>query len=377
MTSGAAPDNPEPGIAARILLLFVSVAALCYALLFSPAEDSPAAPAGSEAAGTLSNLYHSNVSPPPIYKVTVSGEERLYFRGQDASFLSPLDRSFLAPPGPGGRMIYLDWGARNGDSLQEMFDWERGLHDLLAGGTDNGEPLFTEAHCFEARAEYNEAWKGIIARAQPKGVRVHFHNVAVWTENTTLTFSLSDVASSAMPVAQQAFKEAQLVSVEAVDISEWLLANVRPEDQVVVKCDIELAEVPVFRHLRETGAVTLLDVILYECHHFKLTGLDPTLTEEQCREECSGLVEQFSHLAKPPDFYFWARKFQDKQQEGFWMHRLYRTPPNQCNSILDTGNVKVSLFASRATLLPSLPFLCVPRAFSSLIPSPSFPPFHL
>ena len=341
-TRGASnsPDAASwvPG-ALRWLALAAALALHAHVSSGAPARAPPPplraaspAPAATAAAAPLASLIGgagASVAQAP-----------LHFRGIDASWLAPLDRALIAPPGRGGRRISLDWGARNGDSLQELFDWERGLHELLAGGTDDGSPIFTEAHCFEARSEYNAVWEGIAARARARGVRVHFHNFAVWTENTTLSFTLADVASSAMQVAHEAFKDSQREQVAAVDIAAWLAANVREEDHVMVKCDIELAEVPVFRHLRERLAVRFLDVILYECHFFRLTGLDPALTEKECSEECSGLVAQFSHLRKPPEFFFWARKFQGAQQEGFWMHRFFRTPANDCDTVFDTGRVR-------------------------------------
>jgi hypothetical protein len=293
-----------------------------------------------------------------------------YFRGIDISWLSPFDRALLAPPtAPEGKRIYLDWGARNGDSLEEWLDWERELHKLLDSGTDDGTPIFTEAHCFEARDEYNAAWEGIIKRAAAKGVTVHFHNVAVWTEDTTLEFSLADVASSAIDVAKAAVVTSDhppLAMVKAIDMSAWLFANIREIDHVVVKCDIEMAELPVYRHLRETKAVALLDVILYECHFFLLTALDPKVTEKTCSDECRGIVDDNQHLKNPPSFFFWgkktsrrqgqprdeyltshptfllssARKFRGNQQEGFSMHRFHRTPANDCDSIFDTGKIQ-------------------------------------
>lgn len=76
----------------------------------------------------------------------------------------------------------------------------------------------------------------------------------MWTENRTLTFSEADLSSSGVQTAQnRADFQAASLQVQALDIDAWLLATVRQEDDVTVKVDIELAEIPVFARLVQTG----------------------------------------------------------------------------------------------------------------------------
>ena len=58
----------------------------------------------------------------------------------------------------------------------------------------------------------------------------------------------------------------QTVEVPAIDFAAWLTKNVKLEDYVVVKMDIEHAEYAVLPRMLATGAACLVDELYLECH---------------------------------------------------------------------------------------------------------------
>ena len=142
----------------------------------------------------------------------------------------------LSPHRP-GRAVLVDWGARNGDSLTAM------VAHVKTPTTKNAlHSHFDVAYAFEARPVYNALWRDIVARSTAPVV--NFYNYAVWTENTTLTFSDNDLSSSGVRTADNSkdFEKKPSLKVAAMDADAWLRAHVAPEDDVTVKVDIELAE---------------------------------------------------------------------------------------------------------------------------------------
>ncbi len=131
------------------------------------------------------------------------------------------------------RSVLLDWGARNADSLTWMVSHVR--------ANTGRHTHFDVAHAFEARPTFNQEWKRITETSVKP--TVNFYNFAVWTENTTLTFSDADYGSSAVHTPQNEKAFAKSMTVQAIDIDAWLRANVRPGDDVTLKVDIEMAEV--------------------------------------------------------------------------------------------------------------------------------------
>ena len=61
-------------------------------------------------------------------------------------------------------------------------------------------------------------------------------------------------------------KVKETVEVPAIDFAAWLTKNVKLEDYVVVKMDIEHAEYAVLPRMLATGAACLVDELYLECH---------------------------------------------------------------------------------------------------------------
>lgn len=54
--------------------------------------------------------------------------------------------------------------------------------------------------------------------------------------------------------------------VRVVDLAGWMLESFRPEDFVVLKLDVEGMEHLIIPRMVETGAMALVDILLWECH---------------------------------------------------------------------------------------------------------------
>eukprot|EP00756_Hemistasia_phaeocysticola_P064230 Hpha_TRINITY_DN7618_c0_g1::TRINITY_DN7618_c0_g1_i2::g.19210::m.19210 len=85
------------------------------------------------------------------------------------------------------------------------------------------------------------------------------------------------------------------LEMKVVSLAEWLTENVKKEDFVVLKIDIEGMEHQVIPQLRETGALDLVDELFVECHH-QGTGTGPGAKRAS---ECKKLREDTLALGVP------------------------------------------------------------------------------
>lgn len=97
---------------------------------------------------------------------------------------------------------------------------------------------------------------------------VEFNSVAVWTENTTLTFHRHQysVGYSVYDTHPKSFKQQGEFQVPAIDFSAWLKAKVSPDDYVILKMDIEGAEYKVLQKMLDDGTIDLVSKLYIEFH---------------------------------------------------------------------------------------------------------------
>jgi FkbM family methyltransferase len=96
---------------------------------------------------------------------------------------------------------------------------------------------------------------------------VTYHQVAVWTENTEVTFYQHEwsVGFSVYNSHPKSCRDGQF-AVKAIDFSEWLKQNVTADDYVVLKMDIEGSEYKVLRKMFDDGTIDLIDKLYIEFH---------------------------------------------------------------------------------------------------------------
>jgi FkbM family methyltransferase len=108
----------------------------------------------------------------------------------------------------------------------------------------------------------------------PKGVIIH--KSAAWTSAGELEFYVCPTNKESQ--GPSVFKEKTTgnldkghpVKVKCFDFSSWLKSKFAPTDNIIVKCNIEGAEYPIFRHLWEQGTIGYIKKLFLRTHWNKI-----------------------------------------------------------------------------------------------------------
>mmetsp|Transcript_39056 Transcript_39056/g.124346 ORF Transcript_39056/g.124346 Transcript_39056/m.124346 type:complete len:262 (+) Transcript_39056:303-1088(+) len=176
-----------------------------------------------------------------------------------------------------GKKAYVDCGAR---------EYKSSIGGWFHPDYPQSE-MFDEIVGFEVMKKY---WKSYGRRSRSK---VELHNLAVWKENATVTFS---------PERTETFKMATINSggpqglagefeIQAIDFADFLQRRFTQDDFVVVKVDIEGAEYAVLDRLISTGAIDLVDDLYVEWHFEEFHG--KAISQGKKREDA---VDQLKRL---------------------------------------------------------------------------------
>ncbi len=162
------------------------------------------------------------------------------------------------------RKVFIDCGTNLGIVLNR-FIHELPDHDFYA---------------FEPNPDLLSSIHAQVAQAAP-APRVEISQSAVWTQDGTIDLFLGHHESSTVmpgkrvpPMYDQQIDYDAPVSVPAIDFSAWLHRTVAPDDQVVVKMDIEGAEYPVLRKLLSDGTIGRLSVLYIEWHYDRFPAMN-------------------------------------------------------------------------------------------------------
>lgn len=170
------------------------------------------------------------------------------------------------------RLIYLDLGARDYDSSIPTF----------VNNYPSGKEFRVIA--FEADPKWNFYYND--------RKNVEYYNFAVGITNKTTYLSSHTPAAK---ITDQITDTA----VNVLDFSEWLRNNIKPQDFVVAKMDIEGMEFDLIPYLRTQQTLLLIDELFIECHHIEMWGNGPkTFTE------CYGMLSSL-------------------QTDGIWTHEWF------------------------------------------------------
>ena len=167
---------------------------------------------------------------------------------------------------------FIDLGCNDGVSIRDF-----------AEGYRYDEPDFKDFKLigFDPLNVYQKKWKKLKSK-----YNVEFIQAAVWDKNEDLIFNecVDDIASSLMTKSTGEILDSY--EVQGIDFAEWLKENIKPEDYVVTKFDIEGAEYVVIPHLIRTGASKLIDKWFIEFHNHKITD-DYSEAEKFIRDHIS------------------------------------------------------------------------------------------
>ena len=182
------------------------------------------------------------------------------------------------------RRIYLDLGANAPETSVLPF-----VHKYPVGEQ-------FELVAFEADPTWLPSYRPPLCNASCEGIKLV---QAVVGLNETISYVAShglSVGRSASPIPDKI----HTVPVMTVDIRRWLVENVRHEDFVVMKMDIERAEFAILPALlHEPSVLRLIDELFVECHHLETWDNGPHL-----RRECLALYDKL-------------------QAAGVWTHDWY------------------------------------------------------
>jgi FkbM family methyltransferase len=182
------------------------------------------------------------------------------------------------------RQIYLDLGANAPETsvLPFVYKYPRGEQFELVA--------------FEADPTWLPSYRPPLCNTSCEGIK---WVQAVVGLNDTISYFAShglSVGRSASPTSDKV----HTVPVTTVDLRRWLVENVRHEDFVVMKMDIERAEFAILPALlHEPSVLRLIDELFVECHHLETWDNGPHF-----RRECLTLYDKL-------------------QAAGVWTHDWY------------------------------------------------------
>ena len=176
--------------------------------------------------------------------------------------------------------IYIDCGTHLGEGLKKH------IEDC---GIDQDWKIFT----FEANKYTYELFQKTISESVlppkyqwAKWDNIKYHHKAVWIENGDLLiahqrndFSV-DGSSTILPehlrstlseggnFIQRTLDWSNKIKVDCFDFSQWLAENIKEEDYVICKIDIEGAEFEVLKKCISDNTLRLINSLDVEFHHF-------------------------------------------------------------------------------------------------------------
>ena len=226
----------------------------------------------------------------------------------------------------GGRQVFIDLGANCGNSYLKL----RGKKKL---------PGTWEVYLWEANPQLIEFYLTDLAT---KDKQVTVVPLAAWTENKKMSFFLTkgqDVNitdksqmkahkcnpnSNYQPAGASSlfsgmgtgsaddakrkgrlFQAGKEIEVDAVDFNAWLVdKKLTVGDQVVLKIDIEGAEIPLLKHMLVSKAICMVDVFYVEWHSWMLS--DPKAVAKTKAFEDGFLEAVSGHCGGPaPELGAW------------------------------------------------------------------------
>eukprot|EP00191_Tetraselmis_sp_GSL018_P007411 CAMPEP_0177613806 /NCGR_PEP_ID=MMETSP0419_2-20121207/22238_1 /TAXON_ID=582737 /ORGANISM="Tetraselmis sp., Strain GSL018" /LENGTH=336 /DNA_ID=CAMNT_0019110661 /DNA_START=90 /DNA_END=1097 /DNA_ORIENTATION=+ len=180
---------------------------------------------------------------------------------------------------PFTRRIYIDGGARQFDS--SVGSWFRKTYPQAE--------LFEEVFAFEVDKKFGNSYHGKAGTT--------FLPCALWVQDGKIPMSGKGMLSifgqpKRMRKKKSRMKRPTTVQAPAIDFSQWLLQNVKPDDFVVAKLDIEGAEHELLRHMIQTKTIFLLDEVFVECHWRQWSRA----RSDKSREDCVQLLKDLRDL---------------------------------------------------------------------------------
>lgn len=158
------------------------------------------------------------------------------------------------------RHVFIDLGAYDGDTVQKFMTKSYRL------------PVPPEEFLVYA-VEPNSDLFDALAKTVKDYPNIQVIKKAAWINDGKIEFAIdktkdSPMGSTLMPGKKNIWDHFGHYSIECFDFPQWLKQF--KDDFVIVKCDIEGAEFPIFSKMIIDGSVKLIDELWMEWHHGKV-----------------------------------------------------------------------------------------------------------
>lgn len=158
------------------------------------------------------------------------------------------------------RHIYLDLGCHDGTTIREFKNWRQLTYPKDTKWEHIG---------FDANPAMVKKWED-----RPES-ETEFFNKAVWIEDGEIDlyqYSGDDDISTTVMAEKTKVAQYKLITVPCFDLATYL--EQFKDDHLIVKMDIEGAELRVLTHLIERGADQYIDHLLVEFHDNKMPSYE-------------------------------------------------------------------------------------------------------
>lgn len=161
------------------------------------------------------------------------------------------------------RKVFVDLGAHNGTTAQVWL----GLSKRTCWASRFGPADHTgyEVHAFEP----SEGAFAKLKKFADEMPSVHAYNACAWLHDGKIKFSSDEKEGQCNVIADLASKGAKRPVIEkpCIDFPAWLRKNVKPEDHVALKMNIEGAEYDLLEAMFADDSIALVDELYVSFHH--------------------------------------------------------------------------------------------------------------
>tara|TARA_B110000196_G_C20767158_1_gene484851 strand:+ start:50 stop:649 length:600 start_codon:yes stop_codon:yes gene_type:complete len=194
------------------------------------------------------------------------------------------------------RKIFIDGGAHFGESINAFLE-----------NYKTYDPFKFEIYSFEAHPELAKTamntFNGIVN--EHPNLDIYFCEAALSTTSTGEEFYIGDSHYASTTRADKTtggIRKDTKISVDSVDLNDFILSKFSLEDHIILKLDIEGGEYDILPHMIQNGSIQYINELYIEWHHTKLS--------QYTEEEHDALVEELKTKYNLEGIY-WSAKYCD------------------------------------------------------------------
>lgn len=162
-----------------------------------------------------------------------------------------------------GRCVFIDLGANNGNTFHAFLTNQLNNAQTCANHSGN-----FQAHLVEANPKFDIPLQAVAA--EHAGKVTSFHSHAAYMCESRTSFHLDAQAASvgsSMADNKESVKDGVLVTVPTMNVLKMVFETIIPEDNFILKMDIEGAEWDILPCLAQVDYASKIDTLLVEIHN--------------------------------------------------------------------------------------------------------------